>query len=51
MTAELEKEMDKIAENQKKLDDVVNDSRNMLHSANAVETMKSRMPNSSLFIL
>ena len=33
MTAELEKEMDKIAENQKKLDDVVNDSRNMLHSA------------------
>ena len=33
MTAELEKEMDKIAENQKKLGDVVNDSRNMLHSA------------------
>ncbi len=33
MTAELEKEMDKIAEKQKKLDDVVNDSRNMLHGA------------------
>jgi DNA topoisomerase-1 len=33
MTAELEKEMDKIAENKKKLEDVVNESRAMLHSA------------------
>ncbi len=33
MTAELENEMNSIAENKKKLDDVVNDSRKMLHEA------------------